>query len=198
VTDTVTSQEVAVDVVEIETPTIVTEVALDTTITTQEDVTTIVESTVTETILEEVAAQEVVEACAQGPSGPPGGEGPEGPVGPVGPVGPPGAGSAIPVRVYVPVATTAVIEALPMAVFRSAKWMLTVTDRFGGRYRMGEILALHDGVDTSYVHYAIHGGAVSYAVDVVVIGGDMVLRVTNADAVELVVDAVRIGHLATI
>jgi hypothetical protein len=147
-----------------------------------------------------VETQEVV-VVAAGCVGPPGAKGdtgdtgPQGTQGEVGPAGPGGAGAAIPVRAFVPAAISAEIERIDATVYRSVKWVITVTDPFGGRYRMGEILAFHDGAEARFVHYAIFGDSLQYAVDVILIGGDMVLRVTNAEAVQLTVDAVRVGNL---
>jgi len=143
----------------------------------------------------------VVALGAVGPPGQAGVDGADGPAGPQGvqgppgPIGPGGAGSAVPVRVYVPLATSEIIESVSALVYRSCKWMITVTDPFGMRYRMGEILAFHDDVEAHFTHYGIFGGAISYSVDVVLIGSEMSLRVTNADAVQLTVDAVRVGNL---
>lgn len=135
------------------------------------------------------------QAGPPGATGEPGDPGDTGPAGPVGPTGPGGAGSAIPVRGYVPVATSAIIEEVDALVYRSCKWMITVTDPYGLRYRIGEIMAFHDGLEAHYVHYAAFGAAISYSVDVTFISNKMGLRVSNADAVQLTVDAVRVGNL---
>jgi len=190
--DTVASQNTETSVVAVPTEKVVIVVEQDVGIVTHEQ--------------EQVAVTEkkdviVIASCAVGPPGAKGDvgdTGDTGDTGPVGPTGPSGAGASAPLRAYVPVSTTAVIESLSLSVYRSAKWIVTVTDRFNNKYRMGEVLAFHDGTDARFVHYAIFGDAVLYVTEVVIIGSDMVLRVTNADAVELVVDAVRVGHLAVI
>ena len=157
--------------------------------------TTVVVAEAGDVVVTEETASVVVEEGQQGPPGPAGPEGPEGDAGPVGPTGPAGAGSQPPVRVYAPPATPTVVEAVNASVYRSVKWIVTVTDPFGGRYRMGEIMAFHDGVDAHHIHYGIFGSAMLYTFDVVMSAGNMVLRITNADAVTLTVDAVRVGNL---
>lgn len=123
-------------------------------------------------------------------------QGPRGARGEVGAQGFPGAGTTPPVRVNVPVGATVVIESIEMSVIRSCKWIMTTTAPFTSRYRMCEIMALHDGTESFHVIYGIFGVQVLYTVDVVAINDRMLLRVTNNDSEELVVDAVRVGNLA--
>lgn len=129
---------------------------------------------------------------AAGADGPPG---PAGPSGPPGPAGPSGAGSQLPVRSYVPANSSEIVDSIPTSVYRTAKWILTVTDRINGKVRVGEVLAFHNDVEAHHTHYALMGNSVSYALDVLLLSGQLVLRLTNSEGVELMVDAVRIGAI---
>jgi hypothetical protein len=119
-------------------------------------------------------------------------------VGAVGPPGPPSAGAVMPVRKNIPAGHTLEIEAISAALFRSAKWLLTVTDQTNNQYKVGEVLAFHNDVDARCVHYAIMGDPVSYSVDTVLQAGSLSLQVQNLSSVELVIDAVRIGTIPVI
>ena len=136
----------------------------------------------------------------EGPPGPPGEDGPEGPEGPQGYTGLQGVagpGQTAPVRVYVNEGQTVVIESVSAQTVRSCKWIITVTATSRSQYRMGEVLAFHDGTQTHYSHYAIIGAEVSYQIDVILTAGQMILRATNDDDGQLMIDAVRVGNLAT-
>lgn len=123
----------------------------------------------------------VVEAGHQGPPGPPGPQGT----------------AAIPARVVIASGQTRIIESIPMAAWRSAKWMVTITHPQGNRYRTSEVLAMHDDADAHFIHYGLIGAPIRASVEVIRIGNDLALRVTNAEGGEVVADAVRTGHLPT-
>jgi hypothetical protein len=163
-----------------------------------EDVPVVVTNIEREVVVDAVDVVVVVEEGQQGPKGAEGDQGDPGdtgPQGPAGPTGPGGAGAQAPVRVYAPPATPTVVEAVSMAVYRSCKWLVTVTDPFNGWYRVGEIMAFHDGVDAHHIHYGMFGSPLQYTFDVVVASGNMTLRITNEDVSTLTVDAVRVGNL---
>lgn len=157
-------------------------------------------ATLEETHTATVETKDVV-VVASGQSGPPGAkgdvgdQGPQGPQGPQGSAGPAGAGAATPVRVLAPDATSVEVERLSAAIYRSTKWIVTVSDPLTNRFRVGEILAFHNGAEAHHTHYAIFGDVIQYDVDVFMSGGDMVFRVTNSDVNPLTVDAVRVGNL---
>lgn len=101
----------------------------------------------------------------------------------------------VPVRVNAEIGSAIDADSLDALEYRSVKWLLTITDLTNGKYRVGEVLAFHDGVGAKHTHYAIIGDVVLYEVDVVLSGNTMILRVTNQDSVELVVDTVRVGTI---
>lgn len=104
-------------------------------------------------------------------------------------------GLPAPVRVTAPAGSITVIESLDASVYRSAKWMITVTDTFNGNYRSQETMALHDGTSASHTNYSIFGTVIPYSVDVHLSGNNLLLRLSNSAGVSLQVDAVRIANL---
>lgn len=92
----------------------------------------------------------------------------------------------------VPSGATAAIDELALTDYRSAKWILTVTDTTAGLYRMSEVLAVHDGADSSHSHYGMVGDAVTYRVSVSVAEGVLRLSLDNPHPNPLFVSALRL------
>lgn len=105
------------------------------------------------------------------------------------------AGLPAPVRVSVPAGGISTIESLDATVYRSAKWMITVTDTLNGVFRTQETMGLHDGSSASHINYSIFGSQLSYSVDVHLSSNNLLLRLSNSAGVSLQVDAVRIANL---
>ena len=139
-------------------------------------------------VLVEVPVPQTLEVVDKGPKGDRGNSGTP---------GLPGAGASLPVRVTSDVGSTIEVESVDMEIIRSCKWIVTVSNPFTGKYRMSEVMAFHDGTTAQHLHYGMFGEPISYTLDVVSIGGRMILRVTNSEVSPLVVDAVRVGNLAT-
>jgi hypothetical protein len=104
-------------------------------------------------------------------------------------------GQPVPIRITIPSMSSSVIEALDGSVYRSAKWLLTVTDSVGNRFAVSEVLALHTNVSASHIHYGNVGDNILYEVEITLIQGVMVFMIINSENVDLIVDAVRIGSL---
>ena len=145
----------------------------------------------------EVTEQSITTLGQIGPQGKPGEQGPAGPEGQPGPQGAPGAGLTPSVRVFVPIGATAIVEALNASVIRSCKWIITTTATNRQQFRMSEILALNDSLTAHHIEYGVLGADVLYKADVALENDSFFLRITNNDTEQLMVDAVRVGNLAT-
>jgi hypothetical protein len=75
---------------------------------------------------------------------------------------------------------TGVVDQVDISLYRTSKWIVSVTDNFNGTYLSAEVLAHHDGVGTTHSIYSITGSA-SVVFDVIVSGGFMQLIVTGTN-----------------
>lgn len=105
------------------------------------------------------------------------------------------AGLPAPTRTSVNAGAITTLDTLDATVYRSAKWMVTVTDTFNSKYRTQETMGLHDGTTASHANYSIFGTPLDYSIDVHLSGGNLLLRCTNSASVALQVDAIRIANL---
>lgn len=119
----------------------------------------------------------------------------QGPVGPRGPLGPPGIGDDAVTQINVgPIYATesAVIDSLDLTTWRSAKWIVTITDAVSGTFKVSEVLGLHRDGESSFSHYGMIGDAISCRVQVKVSAGNLELEVENTHPNAIHVSAVRI------
>lgn len=137
-------------------------------------------------VIETVSQPVVIEQLAEGPQGPPG---------PPGPVGPAGSGVGPPVRVTVPSGDTLVIEEFDSAVYRTIKWIVTITNPILETVRTFELLALNNNTHCSHTIYGSIGDQILCFTDVQLINNKITLLVTNSESNELIVDAIRISSI---
>lgn len=195
--DTVSLKEITTTVVEEKTSDAVVGESPAYTVATPAEAETAVIETQDSSVYAEVTEQAVTTLGQIGPQGQPGEQGPEGPQGQPGPQGAPGTGLSPSVRVFVPIGGTAIVEALNASVIRSCKWIITTTATNRQQFRMSEILALNDGQASHHIEYGILGADVQYTADVALEDDSFFLRITNNDTEQLMIDAVRVGNLAT-
>lgn len=105
------------------------------------------------------------------------------------------AGLPAPTRTTVSAGAISVLDTLDASIYRSAKWMITVTDTFNNVYRTQETMTLHDDTTASHVNYSIFGTPIAYSIDVHLSSGNLLLRCSNSAGVALQVDAIRIANL---
>lgn len=98
--------------------------------------------------------------------------------------------------VTVPASSTSVIDSVPTADSRTAKWVVVVTDTTNDKTQAFEILALHkNGTTSTHNMYSILGDQIDFALNVIIVGTDLTLQITNNEAVSIEVDAARIQVL---
>lgn len=154
------------------------------------------------TVIESTFAPIVITQLSEGPQGPPGEngadglDGADGDVGPVGPSGPSGAGTSPPVRVTVPIGATRIIQEFDANVYRTVKWIVTLTNPILGTVRTFELLALNHNTHCSHVIYGAIGNHIHYYSNVQIINNKITLLLTNSDSSDLIVDAIRIGSIS--
>lgn len=92
---------------------------------------------------------------------------------------------------------TANVDIIPMATYRSTKYLVTITDDTANKSMAYEVLAMHKQLTTaSHNRYGILGDIIAHDLDVQVIGTDLVLKITNNEAHSITVDVVRMPTLA--
>lgn len=85
------------------------------------------------------------------------------------------------------------VDTVPIGMYRSSKWLITVTDETLDLATSYEVLAMHTQLtNPTHNKYGIIGDIVLHSLDVVLIGTDLILQVTNPQAHNILVDAVRI------
>jgi len=97
----------------------------------------------------------------------------------------------------IPSSVTLTIDSLSIAMYRSAKWIVTITDEVLDKSMAYEILGLHRRLtDANYNVYAMIGDTVNHTPDVQIVALDLVLLITNNEPHDIIVDVVRIPTLA--
>lgn len=127
-----------------------------------------------EIVLETV---EIIENCKQGPAGPPG-------------------GSASFTEASVAPAATVIMDTLPIAQYRSAKWLVSIEDDANSAYVTFEVLGIHDGTNAESNTYGIvHIGprTVEWIVDLAVSVGNLQLSVTNDGSINFDIRVTRVA-----
>lgn len=104
-----------------------------------------------------------------------------------------GGGVGSPLSLTIPNATTGIVDVLAVATYRSAKWLVTVTDSTGNRVRSYEVFGMHrNGASPTHNLYGILGDTITHTVAVTIVGANLRLEVTNNDGAAITVDAVRL------
>lgn len=85
------------------------------------------------------------------------------------------------------------VDTLPVATTRAVKWIVTLTNTTSNEVRSFEVLAMHrNGANPTHNTYSVLGDNVSHTLDVKIVATDLVLEITNNEAVSIVVDAARV------
>ena len=108
--------------------------------------------------------------------------------------GAPGGVVSTAVAVTVTPSATENIDSVPVSVAQAVKWFVTVNDTTNNLVAAFEVYAMHrNGVSTDFNSTSIVGDhTLSYVDDVVISGSDLVLQITNNEAVDLLVNATRL------
>jgi len=93
-----------------------------------------------------------------------------------------------------PVANGATVnaDAVAIATFRSAKWLVTIKDETAGTYRFYEVIAVHNGTIALYSVYGKVGAIISVFTDVTIVAGFMRLEITNNSTNSIDISVMRI------
>ena len=133
-------------------------------VVTEEDPNNVVRVEEQQIVVTEGDPEFVVSECKQGPAGAPGLD---------------GAGVVEVASGPVPVGDPVVADSIAISLYRSAKWIITVTDSAGGEYKTYEVLAIHKTTTALYSVYSIVGDKISVFTDVSIVGANLELEITN-------------------
>lgn len=98
-----------------------------------------------------------------------------------------------PLTAVVTPTSTVSIDALDTTTIRSAKWFVTITNTTTNEVRAFEVYATHrNGANPLHTVYAVIGDAIDHVLDVVIVGVNLELQVTNNEAVNITVDATQV------
>ena len=111
------------------------------------------------------------------------------------PAGSGGGSNVETIHVEIPTTNTILVDSLPLATYRTAKWIVTLNDSVGGTSMAYEVLGVHDDLVAHHTRYARTGDNIPHGIDVILNGIDMALEITNNIANSLTVDVVRIATL---
>jgi hypothetical protein len=88
--------------------------------------------------------------------------------------------------------SSASIDSIAVAIARTAKWIVTVTNADRSRMRTFEVHATHRaGTNPTFVTYGFEGSVFAITPTVTLVGSNLVLSITNSELVGLVVYATR-------
>ena len=89
--------------------------------------------------------------------------------------------------------STTNVDQIDTTTYQAVKWLVTVNDSVGVRVVAFEVFAAHRaGANPIHTIVNIIGDVtINYAVDVVIVGVNMILQVTNNEAVSLTINSTR-------
>lgn len=116
----------------------------------------------------------VIVACEQGPAGQDGFGLVQVDTGPVAP------------------AATQVADSVPVTVFRSIKWLVTLKEVVGNTFRFYEVIAIHNGTTAVHSVYGNIGDAIPTVNVVDILAGFIRLNITNNSADTIDISVMRI------
>jgi len=104
-------------------------------------------------------------------------------------------GAAIPtISATVLPTITQAVDSIALATFRTAKWLVTITDNTNDRILAYEVFGtITNGTTPTHTRYGVIGDTtISHLVDVVISGINVELTITNNEADDLQIDAIRL------
>lgn len=165
--ETIIEEVIVTEVVEVDCDTIeIIDIQTDT-ILVEKEITEIVIVDDVETVIEVEDITEVVEVAEQGPIGPPGGL------------------TTNQENTIVGAGDAETIGTVALATKRSIKWFITVTDSVNGLFAFSEVAAIHNDTTVFWTHYAKVGDPLNYTVSVLIQGFQVILTVKNDEAVNV-------------
>lgn len=87
---------------------------------------------------------------------------------------------------------TVTADAVAIATYRSAKWLVTIKDVTGGLYKFYEVIAVHNGTTPLYSVYGKVGDTISVFTNVTIVAGFLRLELTNNSTNSIDVSVMRI------
>lgn len=88
---------------------------------------------------------------------------------------------------------TVTADQIQIAVYRSVKWFVTITDAVGLQYKAYEVMAVHNGVTANFSVYSLIGDKLSIFTDVLVVGAFLEIQLTNNSTNDVTVKIQRIA-----
>lgn len=78
----------------------------------------------------------------------------------------------------------------------SCKWIVTVFDQATGKISICELLAVYRGTlnDPAFTVFAKTGDLIRYSIDVIAVGTQMQLKITNTDSIDLLINSIRLNY----
>ncbi|MHA1806202.1 MAG: hypothetical protein ACTSX2_01345 [Candidatus Thorarchaeota archaeon] len=87
---------------------------------------------------------------------------------------------------------TVTADAVAIATYRSAKWLVTIKDETAGTYRFYEVIAVHNGTTPLYSVYGKVGDSISVFTNVTIVAGFLRLEITNNSTNAINISVMRI------
>ena len=88
---------------------------------------------------------------------------------------------------------TVTADQIQIAVYRSVKWFVTITDAVGLQYKAYEVMAVHNCVTANFSVYSLIGDKLSIFTDVLVVGAFLEIQLTNNSTNDVTVKIQRIA-----
>jgi hypothetical protein len=87
---------------------------------------------------------------------------------------------------------TQTADAVAIATYRSAKWLVTIKDVLAGTYKFYEVIAVHNGTVPLYTVYGKVGDPISIFTNVIIVAGFLRLELTNNSTNPIDISVMRI------
>ena len=79
----------------------------------------------------------------------------------------------------IPSSVTQNCDSISISLYRTVKWVVSITNNVDGKYLSFEVLAVHDNTDVIFNEYSIIGDNINYVIDVFIDSGNLTLSLTN-------------------
>lgn len=101
-----------------------------------------------------------------------------------------------PIYVTIPPVSSSMIFEYDINIYRTLKYIITLTDNINNKYRSYEILILNQGgINSPFVIYGIIGDSIQTETDVQIINNKLTLTITNQEQSNLFIGAARVGSI---
>ena len=84
-----------------------------------------------------------------------------------------------------------IVDSVDGSLYRTVKWILSITNITDSIFTSSEVLAVHDDTNVTHNEYSMVGDKVNYLIDVELNGNDINLKISNIENNEIQISVLR-------